>query len=47
MWKQQPPKMNTLLRIKELINKLADLELQRTQQTMERMQQTIALTKGK
>ena len=43
-WKREPPRMNRLLRIKELINQLAALELKRTQETLERMQRTVAMT---
>lgn len=47
-WKPEPPKMNRLLKIKELCNQLAVLELKRTLETVERMQQTVAMTqKGK
>ena len=46
-WNPEPPKMNKMLRIKELINQLAVLELKRIQETVERMNQTIAMTKGK
>ena len=46
-WQRDLPKMNKLLRIKELLNQLADLEIQRVQKTAERMQQTITLTRGK
>lgn len=45
-WQRQPPACNKLLRLKELVNKLAEVELQRIKQTAERMQQTVRFTKG-
>lgn len=46
-WKKEPLKMNKLVTMKEKCNQLAELELRRVQQTVERMQQTTAMAKGK
>lgn len=46
-WKKEPLKMNKLVTMKEKCNQLAELELRRIQQTAERMQQTVTLSKGK
>ena len=46
-WKREQPKMNKLVRIKELCNQLATLELQRIQETAEQMKRTVSMTQGK